>query len=323
MDLRRPTSPREGDQGRSGNQQPPSGRRLLPGRALNMITVGALHTDASGAYVAGPRVNLLDQENIFSPASRFGHGFRRSMKPEIFLPAGASYRAPVGASQSYSICRTTSATRTEGGLRQRGSGRTEPHRSYARTSNAATLATRAAAQVIEALSEFAPPTATRCPMRSRASQSRRSWSARGSPRRSHIRAPGVRYLRTRDNSRGFAKLSAGIWATARWMLHASLSAPSNAAQCSHATRSPGNRSMNIARRSPESCRQTPDMAAPRSDTCVVLPMNFAHRNLREAKLDVQPLGSGQRFHCGLQGLTPITTRYCAGQFNTRCSKPTT
>lgn len=82
-----------------------SGRRLLaPAEALNVITVGALHTDESGAYVAGPRVNLLDQENIFSPASRFGHGFRRSMKPEIFLPGGRQlYRAPVGASQSYSI----------------------------------------------------------------------------------------------------------------------------------------------------------------------------------------------------------------------------
>ena len=64
-------------------------RRLLsPAESLNALTVGALHADSSSGHVLGSRIDLLPSEQLFSPVSRFGHGFRRSIKPEILLPGG-------------------------------------------------------------------------------------------------------------------------------------------------------------------------------------------------------------------------------------------
>lgn len=70
-------------------EQQLSKRRLLsPAESLNALTVGALHTDESGVYALGQRIDLLPNGALFSPISRFGHGFRRSIKPEILFPGG-------------------------------------------------------------------------------------------------------------------------------------------------------------------------------------------------------------------------------------------
>lgn len=64
-------------------------RRLLsPAESLNSLTVGAIHTDDAGAYYPQRRIDLMPNESMFSPAMRFGHGFRRSIKPEILFPGG-------------------------------------------------------------------------------------------------------------------------------------------------------------------------------------------------------------------------------------------
>lgn len=65
-------------------EQQLSERRLLsPAESLNALTVGALHTDESGDYTPRQRIDLLPNGALFSPISRFGHGFRRSIKPHI------------------------------------------------------------------------------------------------------------------------------------------------------------------------------------------------------------------------------------------------
>lgn len=66
-----------------------SERRLLsPAEAMNVLTIGALHRDESGDVVHAGRTDLLPEIALFSPASRLGHGFRKSIKPEIFFPGG-------------------------------------------------------------------------------------------------------------------------------------------------------------------------------------------------------------------------------------------
>lgn len=66
-----------------------SERRLLsPGEAMNALTIGALHTDSSGDFAAAGRVDLFANSPLFSPASRLGHGFRKSVKPEVMFPGG-------------------------------------------------------------------------------------------------------------------------------------------------------------------------------------------------------------------------------------------
>lgn len=65
-------------------------RRLLsPSEAINVITVGSLHSDASG-YKSGrdKRINVFTDNDMFSPINALGHGFRRSVKPDILMPGG-------------------------------------------------------------------------------------------------------------------------------------------------------------------------------------------------------------------------------------------
>ena len=79
-----------------------SGRRILsPAESINAITVGATHSDSSGNYHQGQRTDLLPSTSLFSPAARLGHGFRRSIKPEILFPGGRQlYRNPLLNSQT-------------------------------------------------------------------------------------------------------------------------------------------------------------------------------------------------------------------------------
>ena len=65
-----------------------SRRLLTPAESINSLTVGALHSDAAGAYVVGQRIDLLEDAAIPSPVSAIGRGFRRSVKPEVHAPGG-------------------------------------------------------------------------------------------------------------------------------------------------------------------------------------------------------------------------------------------
>lgn len=268
-----------------------SGRRLLaPAEALNVITVGALHTDASGAYVAGPRVNLLDQENIFSPASRFGHGFRRSMKPEIFLPGGRQlYRAPVGASQSYSIAEQLRPPGQKVAYDSAVAGELS-HTVHTRgTSNAAALATRAAAQVIEALSEIRTTDGNPLPD-AFTSVAVKALMVHGARHDGAISELLVSALRTRDNSRRFREV------VGRYLGYGAL----DVARVLECTEQRGTvlACDEIAENEIHEYRLPlpGELSASTIWRRLVVtlawfsPMNFAHRNLREAKLDVQPLG---------------------------------
>lgn len=134
-----------------------SARRILsPAESINAITVGAIHTDNSGNYYQGQRTDLLPSTCLFSPAARLGHGFRRSIKPEILFPGGRQlYRTPVLNSQTiYQL---------DGGLAPPGQQVAWDSElpgelscvAYTRgTSNATALATRSAARIYEVLDEL-------------------------------------------------------------------------------------------------------------------------------------------------------------------------
>jgi hypothetical protein len=64
-------------------------RRLLgPSESINSITVGALHDDSSTPILLDGCVDILPANDLPSPLSPFGHGFRSSIKPEIMVPGG-------------------------------------------------------------------------------------------------------------------------------------------------------------------------------------------------------------------------------------------
>lgn len=131
-----------------------SGRRILsPAESINAITVGATHTDSGGTYYQGQRTDFLPGTSLFSPAARLGHGFRRSVKPEILFPGGRQlYRTPVLDSQT--------VYQPDGGLAAPGqqvawdsnqAGALSQTVHTRGTSNATALATRSAARIYEVL----------------------------------------------------------------------------------------------------------------------------------------------------------------------------
>lgn len=86
----------------------PLRRMLSPAESINALTIGALHSDGSGnAHVMyARRVDIMPNDGLVSPAMRLGHGFRRSIKPEIFFPGGRQLFLE-GASRKFSVDKNT------------------------------------------------------------------------------------------------------------------------------------------------------------------------------------------------------------------------
>ncbi|MCX8500153.1 MAG: S8 family peptidase [Alphaproteobacteria bacterium] len=131
-----------------------SERRILsPAESINAITVGATQTDSGGTYYQGQRTDLLPGAALFSPAARLGHGFRRSVKPEILFPGGRQlYQTPMLDSQTqYLLDRSLGAPGQKVACDSSQAGNLS-HTVHTRgTSNATALATRSAARIYEVL----------------------------------------------------------------------------------------------------------------------------------------------------------------------------
>lgn len=131
-----------------------SGRRILsPAESINAITVGATHTDSGGTYYQGQRTDLLPGAALFSPAARLGHGLRRSIKPEVLFPGGRQlYTTP--ARNSDSIYKRDKSYLPPGQKVARDSNQAGALSETVHTrgtSNATALATRSAARIYEVL----------------------------------------------------------------------------------------------------------------------------------------------------------------------------
>lgn len=131
-----------------------SGRRILsPAESINAISVGATHSDSSENYHLGQRTDLLPGTSLFSPVARLGHGFRRSVKPEILFPGGRQlYRTPVLDSQTlYHLDGSLGAPGQKVAWDSSQAGNLS-HTVHTRgTSNATALATRSAARIYDVL----------------------------------------------------------------------------------------------------------------------------------------------------------------------------
>jgi hypothetical protein len=131
-----------------------SGRRILsPAESINAISVGATHSDSSENYHLGQRTDLLPGTSLFSPVARLGHGFRRSVKPEVLFPGGRQlYRTPVLDSQTlYHLDRSLGAPGQKVAWDSSQAGNLS-HTAHTRgTSNATALATRSAARIYDVL----------------------------------------------------------------------------------------------------------------------------------------------------------------------------
>lgn len=267
-----------------------SARRLLaPAEALNVITVGALHADQSGAYVSGARADLLDQANAFSPATRFGHGFKRSMKPEVFLPGGRQlYDTPVVEGQPYTLSEQRRPPGQRVAFDSDAPGELS-HMVHTRgTSNAAALATRAAAFVHAALDEVRTVDGRPLPA-DKESVVIKALLVHGA--RHDEATVGVlrAALRTPENSRKFREI------TGRYLGYGALDIQ-RVLEC---TEQRGTLLACDDIRENEIHEYRLPLPVELSASTLwrrlvvtlawFSPMNFAHRNLREARLEVQPI----------------------------------
>ncbi len=147
-------------------EQQLSARRLLsPAESLNSLTIGALHSDETGEYEAGHRLDLMPSEGPFSPLSRFGHGFRRSVKPELLFPGGRQlYKQSLpGNDHNYALDTSLQPPGQQVAWDSAQEG-TLSSTAYTRgTSNATALATRSAVQIHETLTALQEEYADRLP----------------------------------------------------------------------------------------------------------------------------------------------------------------
>lgn len=127
-------------------------RRLIsPAESINSITVGASHQDSSTITNMARRVDVLPTaQQLPSPINRLGNGFRRSIKPEILMAGGRQlYNPPPRGT----IFKLSSFALPPG--QKVASESKEGERSASSytcgTSNAAALASRAAAKIYEVI----------------------------------------------------------------------------------------------------------------------------------------------------------------------------
>jgi len=128
-------------------------RVFAPAESINALTVGALHYDYSKTNYLGNRIDILPSHLLPSPISTHGHGFRNSIKPEIYIPGGKQLYNYIQDS-TYSIANSPLAPGQKVATTPLAPGETNRHVYTRGTSNAAALATRGAAQIFEVLNEL-------------------------------------------------------------------------------------------------------------------------------------------------------------------------
>jgi hypothetical protein len=129
-------------------------RPISPAEAINVLTVGALHTDGSTLTGTDRRVDLLRDDCLPSPIGTVASGFNRSVKPDVLFPGGrALYLQSMSTKPPYryEIARSSRAPGTcvaAPGERPMELGKTVHSRG---SSNATALATRTAGLLYERL----------------------------------------------------------------------------------------------------------------------------------------------------------------------------
>lgn len=143
---------------RSMRDQQLQRRPLSPSEAINALTVGAIHADASTPPALDSRTDLLRGARLPSPVNTVASGFRRAVKPEVLLPGGRQfYRPPVVRSADPASFEIHDSIMAPGQLvAAPGLAPMElSRRVFCRgTSNATILTTRCAASVYERLMEL-------------------------------------------------------------------------------------------------------------------------------------------------------------------------
>lgn len=182
-----------------------SHRRLLaPAESINALTIGALHHDESDDnFYSGRRIDLLPHKKMLSPISRLGHGFRRSIKPEIYFPGGRQlYREPIpGSDSNFKIDKSLLPPGQKVAWDSDQAGERSKYLFKRGTSNATALATHAGVKIYEVLRHLNEGSRNRIPDEFMAVVIK-ALLVHGSIQNEHARKT-VEHLKNPQNSRQF------------------------------------------------------------------------------------------------------------------------
>jgi hypothetical protein len=124
-------------------------RRLIsPAESINSITVAASHQDASTIINMARRVDILPTAHLPSPINRLGNGFRRSIKPEILMAGGRQLYNPPPVGKVFKLSKVALPPGQKVASESKEGERSASSYTCG-TSNAAALASRAAAKIYE------------------------------------------------------------------------------------------------------------------------------------------------------------------------------
>lgn len=128
-------------------------KMLSPSDSVNSITLGSIHADRATADNIGNRFDILPSQDLPSPTSAHGLGYKNSIKPELYI---------FGGRQLYDAKDNNRYRVSDSGLAPGQGVATSPSTGgeinrcvYTRgTSNSAALATRSVAQIYEMLNSL-------------------------------------------------------------------------------------------------------------------------------------------------------------------------
>jgi hypothetical protein len=133
-------------------------RRLLsPSETFNGITLGAVHADASNSAAPPNLIDPYVHAGLPCTISAQGPGYRRTIKPDLFLPGGRQVLSEkLGTAHTHAILQTTFFNRPPGQRVAAPGPSGELNRTlHTRgTSNAAALASRWAGQLYEVIGQL-------------------------------------------------------------------------------------------------------------------------------------------------------------------------
>lgn len=262
-----------------------SERRLLsPAEAINVLTIGASHQDESGPYPPDQRVDLMGNMAVLSPVSRVGHGFRRSIKPEILFAGGRQlYRPPVSGTQ-FSIDRYLRAPGQKVASDSDVRGETNRCLHTRGTSNATALATRGGILIYETLEKLKTSADQLIP-ESLIAILIKTLLVHGARQDVQIKQMMIDALKTRSNSRKIKEVVARFIGYGEVDIHRVLACTEQRATVL-ATDEIGQDEIHEYRLPiPPSLQNRKDWRRMVVTLAWFSPLNPNHRNLREAKLE--------------------------------------